>query len=134
MSRVELDGFVLAPESGADQRCSDQRGPGLACDARLTSRSDLEALDLARMQCSELRPAHWATRPRELQGHYRFYGRGLVNLAVTWNRRRFPFAAIEIHGMFCTFAMKRAPVSFEVPDQVTTLHYIAITNGSRITS
>jgi len=29
--RVELDGSVLTPESGSDQRFIDQRGAGLAC-------------------------------------------------------------------------------------------------------
>jgi hypothetical protein len=71
---------------------------------------------------------------RDLEVFADFAGKKLVDLAVARNRSRFPLSTVDIHGMFCTFAMKRASVLFEMPDQVKALDCFANTNGSRITS
>lgn len=57
----------------------------------------------------------------------------VVDLAMTRNGRYLPAQTIDVHAMPSTLAKENASVHRKLPDQVTALHSIARTSGSRMT-
>ena len=57
----------------------------------------------------------------------------VIDLAMTRDGRYLPAESIDVHGVASALAKEDASVCLEMPDQVTALHSIARTSGSRIT-
>jgi hypothetical protein len=57
----------------------------------------------------------------------------VVDLAMTRDGRYLSARTVDVHGMPAALAKENAPVCLKVPYQVTALHSIARTSGSRMT-
>ena len=57
----------------------------------------------------------------------------VVDLAMTRDGRYLSAQTIDVHGVPSALAKENASVCLKVPDQVTALHSIARTSGSRMT-